>query len=85
MTNRADRSSGNRAADDWIDSLVSSDLEWRTAVRRHPWLALGAAAGVGFLIGSRRGVRLLDDLGEIATAGLTAGLGAYLGTDLTDG
>lgn len=77
-----------RASDDWVDELLPVDLEWRTAVRRHPWLALGAAAGVGFVVGRLRGARLLEDLTDVATtsitAGITAGLGAYVGGDLLD-
>lgn len=80
--NQHDRSSP--ASEDWVDALIPVDLEWRTAVRRHPWLVLAAAAGVGYLLGSRRGARLLEDLVELASVGVTASLGAYLGTDLTD-
>lgn len=73
-----------RASDDLVDDLLPVEFDWRTAVRRHPWLVLGAATGAGFVLGRLRGARLVEDLSDIATAGLTAGLGAYLGGDLLD-
>lgn len=76
------RASDDPAPDHLVDELLPVDLDWRTAVRRHPWLSLGAAAGVGFVLGRLRGARLLEDLADIATAGVTAGLGAYLAPDL---
>ena len=65
----------------WVDQLLPEDLEWRVAVRRHPLLALSLAAGLGFLIGSRRGSQLLEDLADLATDGVTQGVDAYLGKD----
>jgi ElaB/YqjD/DUF883 family membrane-anchored ribosome-binding protein len=37
-----------------LKDTVRATLNWRTYVRRHPALALGAALGVGVWLGSRR-------------------------------
>ncbi len=69
------------ASDYWVDQLLPEDLEWQSVVRQHPWFALSVAAGVGFLLGSRRGSQLMEDLADMAADGVTQGVNAYLGND----
>jgi len=54
---RADISRTREALADTAEELkhtVQAKLDWRTYVRLHPALAVGAALGVGVWLGSRR-------------------------------
>jgi len=42
-------------ADYLLDRVIPGEIDWRDMVRRHPLLAVGAAAGLGFLLGRSRG------------------------------
>ncbi|HPC81911.1 MAG TPA: hypothetical protein P5234_00480 [Thermoanaerobaculaceae bacterium] len=42
-------------ADYLLDKVIPGEIDWRDVVRRHPLLAVGAAAAIGFLLGRSRG------------------------------
>ena len=42
-------------ADYLLDKVIPDEIDWRDLVRRHPFLAIGASAGLGFLLGRARG------------------------------
>lgn len=63
---RAERSSGPAPetrpkldADYLLDKVIPGEINWRDLVRRHPLLAVGAAAGIGFLLGRARGAAIV--------------------------
>ncbi len=65
--------------DQLVDEVLPVDLDWRGIVRRHPLFAIGAAAGLGYLLGSRHGREMLDDLLDGAVAGLSEGVDSFVG------
>jgi hypothetical protein len=46
-------------ADFLLDKVIPDEIDWRDVVRRHPMLAIGAAAGLGFLLGRARGAAIV--------------------------
>ena len=46
-------------ADYLLDKVIPDEIDWRGMVRRHPFLAIGAAAGLGFLLGRARGAAII--------------------------
>ena len=46
-------------ADYLLDKVIPDEIDWRDLVRRHPLLAIGAAAGLGFLLGRARGASIV--------------------------
>lgn len=50
------KSKGQRLdADFLLDKVIPDEIDWRDLVRRHPLVAVGVVAGVGFLIGRSKG------------------------------
>lgn len=45
--------------DDWVDTVVPEQLDWRELVREHPLASMGVVAAAGFLIGRFQGDRIL--------------------------
>lgn len=45
--------------DSLLDRVIPDEIDWRGLVRRHPLLAVGAAAGLGFLLGRARGAAII--------------------------
>lgn len=50
---------GKLNADYLLDKVIPGEIDWREVVRRHPLLAVGAAAGIGFLLGRARGSAII--------------------------
>lgn len=46
-------------ADYLLDKVIPDEIDWRDLVRRHPLIAIGAAAGLGFLLGRARGAAIV--------------------------
>ena len=46
-------------ADFLLDKVIPDEIDWRDLVRRHPMLAVGVAAGLGFVIGRSRGAAIV--------------------------
>lgn len=42
-------------ADYLLDKVIPGEIDWRDLVRRHPLVAVGAAAALGFFLGRSRG------------------------------
>ena len=45
--------------DDWVDTVVPEELDWRQLVREHPLASMGVVAAAGFLVGRFQGDRIL--------------------------
>lgn len=80
----ADEQPGKRGqrldADLLLDKVIPGDIDWRDIVRRHPMLSVGVAAGVGFLVGRRKGSAIITG----ATAAVTGAVMRQL-SDVFDG
>jgi hypothetical protein len=63
-------------ADYLLDRVIPDEIDWRGLVRRHPLLAVGAAAGLGFLLGRARGAAII--------AGTSAAVTTAVMRQLTD-
>jgi hypothetical protein len=46
-------------ADYLLDKVMPDEVDWRGLVRRHPFLSIGVAAGIGFLIGRAKGATIV--------------------------
>ena len=55
MTSESQRS----IEDDWVDTVVPEQLDWRELVREHPLASMGVVAAAGFLVGRFQGDRIL--------------------------
>jgi hypothetical protein len=63
-------------ADFLLDKVIPDEIDWRDLVRRHPMLAVGVAAGFGFLIGRAKGTAIV--------AGASAAVSAAVMRQLSD-
>jgi hypothetical protein len=63
-------------ADFLLDKVIPDEIDWRDLVRRHPMLAVGVAAGLGFLIGRGKGAAIV--------AGASAAVSAAVMRQLSD-
>lgn len=45
--------------DDWVDTVVPEELDWRELVREHPLASMGVVAAAAFLVGRFQGDRIL--------------------------
>lgn len=63
-------------ADFLLDKVIPGEIDWRDLVRGHPLVAVGVAAGVGFLLGRSKGGAIV--------AGISAGISAAVMRQLSD-
>jgi hypothetical protein len=63
-------------ADFLLDKVIPDEIDWRDLVRRHPFVTVGAAATVGFLLGRSKGAAIV--------AGISAGLTTAVMRQLSD-
>ena len=63
-------------ADYLLDKVIPDEIDWRDMVRRHPFVTVGAAAAVGFLLGRAKGAAIV--------AGISAGLTTTVMRQLSD-
>lgn len=70
------------SADFLLDKLVPSEVDWRETVRRHPLLAVGAAAAIGFLIGRSKGSAIVAGASSALTAAVMRQLSDVLETEV---
>ena len=69
-------------ADDLLDELVPSEIDWRGVVTSHPLLAIGAVAAFGFWLGRSRGSAILGGLAALATDTVNESVNELVGRDL---
>ena len=55
-------------ADFLLDKVIPDEIDWRDLVRRHPVLAVGVAAGLGFVIGRSRGAAIVAGASAAVTS-----------------
>lgn len=55
-------------ADFLLDKVIPDEIDWRDLVRRHPVLAIGVAAGLGFVIGRSRGAAIVAGASAAVTS-----------------
>lgn len=67
-------------ADFLLDKVIPTEIDWRDLVRRHPFVSVGLAAGLGFLIGRSKGSAIVAG----ASAALTGAAMRQL-SDVLDG
>ncbi len=70
------------SADFLLDKLVPREVDWRETVRRHPLLAVGAAAAIGFLIGRAKGSAIVAGVSSALTAAVMRQLSDVLETEV---
>lgn len=63
-------------ADFLLDKVIPGEIDWRDLVRRHPVIAVTAAAALGFIIGRARGGAIV--------AGASAALSGTVMRQLSD-
>ena len=63
-------------ADSLLDRVIPDQIDWRDLVRRFPLISIGAAAGLGFLLGRARGGAIV--------AGVSVGLTNAVMRQLSD-
>jgi hypothetical protein len=63
-------------ADVLLDKVIPDEIDWRDLVRRHPFVTVGAAATLGFLLGRSKGAAIV--------AGLSAGVTTAVMRQLSD-
>ncbi len=69
-------------ADELVDQLVATDMDWRDVVRAYPKSALAVAAVGGFVLGSTRGRAILAALATYAADSLVRNLNEFLGDEV---
>ena len=69
-------------ADELVDQLVATDLDWRDLVRAYPRAALVAAAAGGFILGRTRGTGILTALATYAADNLARNINEFLGDEV---
>ena len=67
-------------ADLLLDKVIPDEIDWRDLVRRHPMMAVGVAAGLGFLIGRSKGAAIVAGVSAAVTTGVMRQL-----SDVLDG
>ena len=67
-------------ADSLLDRVIPGEIDWRDIVRRHPVVSVGVAAGLGFLVGRRKGAAIITG----ASAAVTGAVMRQL-SDIFDG
>lgn len=70
------------SADFLLDKLVPREVDWRETVRRHPLLAVGAAAAIGFFIGRSKGSAIVAGVSSAITAAVMRQLSDVLETEV---
>ena len=69
-------------ADDLVDKLVATDLDWRDVVRSYPKASLAVAAVGGFVLGKARGTAIVAALAAYAADTLASNINEYLGEEV---
>ena len=73
---------GGDLANELVDRLVATDLDWRDLVRVHPKVALALAAVGGFALGRARGTTIIAALATYAADTLASNINEFLGDEV---
>lgn len=69
-------------ADELVDQLVATDLDWRDLVRSYPKASLALAAVGGFALGKARGTSIVTALATYTADTLARNINEYLGEEV---
>jgi hypothetical protein len=69
-------------ADELVDQLVTSELDWRDLVRAYPKVALALAAVGGFALGRARGKTIVAALATYTADTLASNINEFLGEEV---
>ncbi len=72
----------DNVANELVDQLVASNLDWQDLVRGYPKTAMILAAAGGFALGRARGPAIVAALAAYAADTLAGNVNAYLGEDV---
>jgi hypothetical protein len=70
------------AADDVVDELMPSQLDWQHLVRRYPLAALGLATLGGYVLGRHRGREILEAFSLFAADSVSEQVNTLLGKEV---
>jgi hypothetical protein len=65
----------DQVADDFLDELMPSSLDWRHLVRKYPRTSVALAAAAGFWVARRKGDLVLTALGSYLAAEVGSAVG----------
>lgn len=69
-------------ADDVVDELMPTQLDWQDLVRRYPLVALGLATFGGYVLGRHRGREILEAFSLFAADSVSEQVNNLLGKDV---
>jgi hypothetical protein len=69
-------------AEELVDQLVATDLDWRDLVCAYPKSSLLLAAVAGFALGRARGTTIVASLATYAADTLAGNINEYLGEEV---
>jgi hypothetical protein len=69
-------------ADELVDHLVATDLDWRDIVRAYPKASLALAVVGGFALGRARGTTIVSALATYTADTLSRNINEYLGDEV---
>lgn len=73
---------GQHLADELVDQLVATDVDWRDAVRAYPKWALAVALLGGFALGRARGTSIVAALATYTADTLAKNINEFLGEEV---
>jgi hypothetical protein len=69
-------------ADELVDQLVATDLDWRDMVRAYPKVSLALAVVGGFALGRARGTTVVAALANYTADTLASNINEFLGDEV---
>ena len=69
-------------AEELVDQLVATDLDWRDVVRSYPKVSLALAAVGGFALGRARGTTIVSALATYTADTLARNINEFLGEEV---
>ena len=69
-------------ADELVDQLVATDLDWRDLVRAYPKTSLVLAVVGGFALGRARGTTIVAGLATYTADTLASNINEFLGEEV---
>ena len=73
---------GQNLADELVDQLVSTEMDWRDLVRAYPKSALALALVGGFALGRARGTTIVAALATHTADTLASNINEFLGDEV---